>query len=164
MGIKHLALLTGDRKEAAGAQAIGLDLDEILAELLPQEKEEAIQRFRRDYGKVAMVGDGINDAPALASADLGIAMGGAGNQTALETADVTLMGDELHKIPFLLGLSRRTMSIVRQNIYLALVIKGLAILLVFPGWLTLWLAILADMGASLLVTANGMRLLYYKDN
>jgi Cd2+/Zn2+-exporting ATPase len=163
MGIIRLSVLTGDRKGVAEAMAYGLELDDVFAELLPEEKEAMVQNFRQAYGKVAMVGDGINDAPALASADLGIAMGGAGNPTAMETADVTLMGDELEKIPFLLELSRRTISVIRQNIALSLLIKGLAILLVFPGWLTLWLAIVADMGASLLVTANGMRLLYFND-
>ncbi len=163
MGIVHLAVLTGDRREVAAALMQGLEIDEIVPELLPQEKEAAIRRLRELYGSVAMVGDGINDAPALASADLGIAMGAAGNSTTLETADVTLMSDELERIPFLLELSRRTMSVIRQNIALALAIKGLAILLVFPGWLTLWLAILADMGASLLVTANGMRLLFNRE-
>lgn len=162
MGIVRLAMLTGDRAEVAALIASRLNLDDVAAGLLPAEKEAAVRRFKEQYGKVAMVGDGINDAPALASADLGIAMGVAGSPTALETADVALMGDELEKLPFLIGLSRQTMVIIKQNIALALLIKGIAILLVFPGWLTLWLAILADMGASLLVTANGMRLLAYR--
>lgn len=161
MGIVRLAMLTGDRAEVANLIASRLNLDDIASGLLPAEKEAAVRRFKEQYGNVAMVGDGINDAPALASADLGIAMGVAGSPTALETADIALMGDELEKLPFLIGLSRQTMVIIKQNIALALLIKGIAILLVFPGWLTLWLAILADMGASLLVTANGMRLLAY---
>lgn len=163
MGIVRLAMLTGDRAGVADLIASRLNLDDVAAGLLPAEKEAAVRRFKEQYGNVAMVGDGINDAPALASADLGIAMGVAGSPTALETADVALMGDELGKLPFLIGLSRQTMIIIKQNIALALLIKGIAILLVFPGWLTLWLAILADMGASLLVTANGMRLLAYTD-
>jgi Cd2+/Zn2+-exporting ATPase len=161
MGIVRLAMLTGDRAEVAALIASRLNLDDIASGLLPAEKEAAVRRFKEQYGNVAMVGDGINDAPALASADLGIAMGVAGSPTALETADVALMGDDLEKLPLLIGLSRQTMVIIKQNIALALLIKGIAILLVFPGWLTLWLAILADMGASLLVTANGMRLLAY---
>ncbi|MDW7651626.1 MAG: cation-translocating P-type ATPase [Bacillota bacterium] len=162
LGIKKLAMLTGDREEAARPLAASLGLDDVAAGLLPEDKESAVQRLREKYGNVAMVGDGINDAPALASATTGIAMGVAGSPTALETADIALMSDELARLPFLIDLSRQTMRIIRQNIALALLIKGLAILLVFPGWLTLWLAILADMGASLLVTANGMRLLTVK--
>ncbi|EEG77113.1 heavy metal translocating P-type ATPase [Dethiobacter alkaliphilus AHT 1] len=159
LGIEKIAMLTGDREEAARPLALSLGLDDVAAGLLPEQKEQAVRRFRTKFGSVAMVGDGINDAPALASADVGIAMGAAGSPTALETADIALMGDELDKLPFLITLSRRTMGIIRQNIAFALLIKGLAIMLVFPGWLTLWLAILADMGASILVTANGMRLL-----
>lgn len=162
LGISRLAMLTGDREEVAGAIASDLDLDGWTAQLLPEEKENAVRSYREKYGKVAMVGDGVNDAPALASADLGIAMGVAGSPTALETADITLMADELRKLPYLVSLSRRTIRIIRQNIILALTIKVLAIILVIPGWLTLWLAILADMGASLLVTTNGMRLLTYR--
>ncbi|MCW3491508.1 heavy metal translocating P-type ATPase [Dethiobacter alkaliphilus] len=159
LGIEKIAMLTGDREEAARPLALSLGLDDVAAGLLPEQKEQAVRRFRTKFGSVAMVGDGINDAPALASADVGIAMGAAGSPTALETADIALMSDELDKLPFLITLSRRTMGIIRQNIAFALLIKGLAIMLVFPGWLTLWLAILADMGASILVTANGMRLL-----
>ncbi len=162
LGITRLAMLTGDRSGVATLIASGLNLDDVSSELLPEEKEDAVQSYKKKYGKVAMVGDGINDAPALAAADLGIAMGISGTPVALETADVALISDELNKLPFLIGLSRRTMKIIKQNITMALLIKGIAILLVFPGWLTLWLAILADMGASLLVTANGMRLLNYK--
>jgi Cd2+/Zn2+-exporting ATPase len=162
LGISRLAMLTGDRDEVAGAIASDLDLDGWTAQLLPEEKENAVRGYREKYGKVAMVGDGVNDAPALASADLGIAMGVAGSPTALDTADITLMADELGKLPYLISLSRRTLRIIRQNIILALIIKALAIILVITGWMTLWLAILADMGASLLVTTNGMRLLTYK--
>ena len=159
LGIKKIAMLTGDREAAAKPLAQHLGLDDYTAGLLPEQKAAAVEEFRAKFGRVAMVGDGINDAPALASADVGIAMGVAGSPTALETADIALMGDELDKLPVLISLSRRTMGIIHQNIAFALLIKGLAILLVFPGWLTLWLAILADMGASILVTANGMRLL-----
>jgi Zn2+/Cd2+-exporting ATPase len=161
MGIRETAMLTGDREETALPVAAALGVSRVTAGLLPQHKEETVRRYREEWGSVAMVGDGINDAPALASANVGIAMGVAGSPTALETADVALMGDQLDKLPFLVGLSRYTTAIIRQNIALALLIKGLAILLVFPGLLTLWLAILADMGASLLVTANGMRLFAY---
>lgn len=162
LGVKNLSMLTGDRAGAAHPIAAQLGLDDVKAGLLPQEKEEAVRQLRELYRRVAMVGDGINDAPALAAADIGVAMGAAGSPTALETADIALMGDDLTKLPYLVGLSRQTMAVVRQNIVFALIIKTAALSLVIPGWLTLWLAILADMGASLIVTANGMRLLTYR--
>ena len=161
-GIRHTIMLTGDNKAASRSIAGKIEIDEYKAELLPEHKLTAIQELIDKYGKVAMVGDGINDAPALALSTVGIAMGGAGTDTALETADIALMADDLSKIPFVIKLSRKSLSIIRQNITFSLVIKAVAILAVFPGWMTLWLAILADMGASLLVTLNSLRLLNEK--
>lgn len=158
-GLRYTIMLTGDNKATAKAMAARVGVDEYRAELLPQDKVSAVQKLMQEYGKVAMVGDGVNDAPALATATVGIAMGGAGTDTALETADIALMADDLTKLPFTIRLSRQALRVIRQNITFSLVIKAIAVVAVFPGWLTLWLAILADMGASVLVTLNGIRLL-----
>ena len=161
-GILHTIMLTGDNDATAAAIAGKTGIDEFRSELLPQDKVRAIQELVGKYGKVAMVGDGVNDAPALALATLGVAMGGAGTDTALETADIALMADDLHMLPFTIRLSRKAFAIIRQNIAFSLGIKLIAVLAVFPGWLTLWLAILADMGATILVTLNSLRLLQSK--
>ena len=158
-GIQHVIMLTGDNPRTAQAIAAQVGVDEVKADLLPEDKLDAIRELRTRYGQVAMVGDGINDAPALALSSVGIAMGGAGSATALEAADIVLMADDLKNLPFTIQLSRRTLQIIRQNIGFSIGIKLVAILAVFPGWLTLWLAILADMGATLLVTLNSLRLL-----
>ncbi len=161
-GIKHTIMLTGDNEATAKAIAAQAGVEEYRFELLPQDKMVAVQALLDKYGKVAMVGDGINDAPALALSTVGIAMGGAGTDTALETADIALMADDLSKLPFAVRLSRAALGIIRQNIAFSLLIKAAAILAVFPGWLTLWLAILADTGATILVTLNSLRLLRVK--
>ncbi|MED1646631.1 heavy metal translocating P-type ATPase [Brevibacillus agri] len=163
LGIKKTIMLTGDNKGTATAVGGHVGVSDVQAELLPQEKLDFIKQLRSDYGNVAMVGDGVNDAPALAASTVGIAMGGAGTDTALETADVALMGDDLRKLPFAIKLSRNALSIIKQNITFALAIKLIALLLVIPGWLTLWIAILSDMGATLLVALNGLRLMRVKE-
>ncbi len=157
--ITHIVMLTGDARGAAErvGQAIGVDAVE--AELLPQDKVDAVRRLRERWGEVAMVGDGINDAPALAAADVGIVMGAAGSDAALETADVALMGDELAKLPFAIRLSRAAVTTIRTNIAIALIVKAAFLALAVSGHTSLWLAILADTGTSLLVIANGLRLL-----
>jgi len=163
MGIAKTVMLTGDNKGTARAIGSSIGVTDIQSELLPQDKLSIIRDLRNEYGKVAMVGDGVNDAPALAAATVGIAMGGAGTDTALETADIALMGDDLRKLPFAIKLSRKALAIIKQNITFSLAIKLVALLLVIPGWLTLWIAIFADMGATLIVTLNGLRLLNVKE-
>jgi Cd2+/Zn2+-exporting ATPase len=158
-GLKHIAMLTGDNRRVAGAIAATLDLDAFYSDLLPEDKVAAIKRLQMEYGKVAMVGDGINDAPALASATVGIAMGVAGSDTALETADVALMTDDLGKLAYIMRLSRKTVAIIKQNIGFSVLIKVIFILFLCFDMATLWLAVFADTGASLLVTLNAMRLM-----
>lgn len=161
-GVRHTIMLTGDNTATAKAMSAQVGVDDFRAELLPQDKVSVMQDLLRKYVKVAMIGDGINDAPALALSTVGIAMGGSGTDTAMETADIVLMADDLTKLPFTITLSRKSLAIIRQNITFSLVIKTIAVLAVFPGWLTLWLAILADMGASIIVTLNSLRLLRVK--
>jgi Cd2+/Zn2+-exporting ATPase len=151
-------MLTGDNRRAAGMIAGKLELDACYSELLPEDKTAALKPLAEKYGRVAMVGDGVNDAPALATADIGIAMGAAGTDAALETADITLMSDDIGKLPYLIKLSRKTVAVIKQNITFSVLIKFVFIVGTFAGITNLWLAVFADMGASLLVTLNGMRL------
>ena len=153
-----VSMLTGDNSAVATLVATESGIKEFFANLLPEEKMLVIKKMKESK-KVAMVGDGINDAPALAIADIGIAMGKKGTAVALETADVVLMKDDIAKLDYVIELSKQTKNIIKQNITFALLIKFLAIISVFPGYLTLWLAILADMGATVIVTLNSMRLL-----
>ena len=152
-------MLTGDNTPTARAIAAQVGIDEARGDQLPEDKLAAIESKLSPAGKVGMVGDGINDAPALARADIGFAMGAAGTGTAIETADVALMDDDLRKIGVFLRLSRATHSVLVQNIALALGIKAVFLVLAMTGNATLWMAVFADVGASLLVVANGLRLL-----
>ena len=152
-------LLTGDNPATARTIARHAGIQDARGDLLPQDKLRAIEALQQRYGATAMTGDGINDAPALAKADIGIAMGAAGTDTAIEAADVVIMNDDLRRIPELIRLSRRTHRVLWQNISLALGIKAVFLLLVIFDDATLWMAVFADMGASLLVVANGLRLL-----
>lgn len=162
IGVSHTIMLTGDNKNTALAIGKQIGVSDVKANLMPQDKLDFIKSFKENQQKIAMVGDGINDAPALAYANIGIAMGGSGTDTALETADIALMGDNLEKLPFLIKLSRRTLRIIKQNITISLIFKLVALLLIIPGWLTLWLAIIADVGATIIVTLNGLRLMRIK--
>lgn len=158
-GIQKTVMLTGDNEGTARAIAAQTSVDEVRFELLPEDKVEAIRELVKEHGAVAMVGDGVNDAPALATATLGIAMGAVGTDAALETADIALMSDDLSRLPWLIQHSRHTLAVIKQNIAFALAIKAIFIALSLFGFASLWMAIAADMGASLLVIANGLRLL-----
>ena len=162
MGIETV-MLTGDNERTAAAIGKSVGVSDIRADLLPEDKLNFIKELRGKHQSVAMVGDGVNDAPALAASTVGVAMGGAGTDTALETADIALMSDDLSKLPYTINLGRRALMIIKQNITFSLAIKLLALLLVVPGWLTLWIAIFADMGATLIVTLNSLRLLKVKE-
>ncbi len=161
-GIEHIAMLTGDNPVTAQAIAGRLGVDDVRAGLLPEDKVEAVRDLLRRFGEVGMVGDGVNDAPALASATVGVAIvggGATGSDAALETADIVLMSGDLSRLPFAIRLSRRARRTIRHNIAFSLAVKGVFVLLAVAGLATLWMAVLADMGASLLVILNGMRLL-----
>ncbi|MGG1575366.1 heavy metal translocating P-type ATPase [Fictibacillus sp. NRS-1165] len=161
-GIRETVMLTGDNEGTAKLIASEANVSRYFAELLPEDKVSAIKKLQSEGYKVAMVGDGINDAPALAVADLGIAMGGAGTDTAMETADIVLMADNLDKLPHTMKLSRKALAIIKQNIWFSIIVKLIALGLIFPGWLTLWMAVLSDTGAALIVILNALRLLKEK--
>jgi Cd2+/Zn2+-exporting ATPase len=161
-GIGQIAMLTGDHAAAAERIAARTGVDTVHAGLLPEDKLTAIDGLLERYGHVAMVGDGVNDAPALARASLGVAMGAAGSHAALEAADVALLADDLSQLPFAVRLSRRTRRIITQNVTFALAVKALFLGAAVLGAATLWMAVLADTGAALVVILNGMRLLREK--
>jgi Cd2+/Zn2+-exporting ATPase len=158
-GVEHIVLLTGDNQGAARAVAADLGVDDYRAGLLPADKVEAVRQLRAKHGHVVMVGDGVNDAPALAAADVGVAMGSAGTDVALETADIALMADDLSKLATTIRIARKAEGIIRTNIWLALLSKAAFVVLAVFGVATLWMAVVADMGASLLVVLNGLRAL-----
>jgi Cd2+/Zn2+-exporting ATPase len=159
LGVKPLVILTGDTPRTAEAIGRQAGADEVRAQLLPEEKVRAIQDLVKRHGTAGMVGDGINDAPALAAATVGIAMGAAGTDAAVETADVALVRDDLRQLPVAVRLGRKTLRIIRVNIALSLATKAVFVTLAVLGYATLWMAVAADMGTSLAVIANGMRLL-----
>jgi Cd2+/Zn2+-exporting ATPase len=158
MGV-HTLMLTGDNPYAAQSIAQQVGIDEARGNQLPEDKLKVVESLVGKGGQVGMVGDGINDSPALARSDIGFAMGAAGTDTAIETADVALMDDDLRKIPAFIRLSRTTGRVLTQNIVLALSIKMIFLILTFTGYATMWMAVFADMGASMLVVFNGLRLL-----
>lgn len=162
--VQQTIMLTGDNEGAAQSIAKEAKVDRYIANLLPEQKVKAVQQLQQEGYTVAMVGDGINDAPALATADLGIAMGGAGTDTAMETADIVFMADNLEKLPHTMKLSTKALAIIKQNIIFSIVIKLIALIMIFPGWLTLWMAVLSDTGAALLVILNSLRLLKFKSH
>ena len=158
-GISPIVMLTGDHAPTAKAVGAALGVDEVRAELMPEDKVAEVEKLRARFGAVAMVGDGINDAPALAAADLGIVMGAAGSDAALETADIALMADDLMKIPYALRLSRATLRNIKINLGISLVLKAAFVAASIAGIATLWMAVLADTGATVVVIANALTLL-----
>jgi Cd2+/Zn2+-exporting ATPase len=158
-GIDSVVMLSGDNQRTADAIAKQVGIDEARGDLLPEDKVAAVKALRAKYGSVGMVGDGVNDAPAMAAATVGIAMGAAGTDAAIETADVALMQDDLGMIAATIRLARRTLGVIHFNIAFALGLKVLFLALTLSGYASLWLAILADTGATLLVVANALRLL-----
>lgn len=159
LGIRPIVLLTGDNERTAAAIARQVGVDDWRAELLPEDKTAAVKALQKQYGAIAMVGDGVNDAPALATANVGIAMGAAGTDVALETADVALMADDLSKLPLALRLARRTLTNLRQNVVLSLAAIVVLMAAALLGWLSLTAGLLLNEGTALLIIANGLRLL-----
>ena len=158
-GVNHIVMLTGDNRPTAERIASETGIDEVRAELLPTDKVQAVEELVQKYGIVAMIGDGVNDAPAMGRATVGIAMGAVGSDAAIEAADIALMSDDLSKLPWLIRHSRRTLAIVRQNVALSHGLKVVFVFLTLTGHASLWAAIAGDMGVSLLVIANALRLL-----
>jgi Cd2+/Zn2+-exporting ATPase len=162
IGIKRMIMLTGDNQNVASAVAKEIGITDTWGGLLPEEKVEAIRKMTSKENKVAMVGDGVNDGPAMASSTVGIAMGAAGSDVALETADIALMSDKLENLPFAIGLSRKSKGIIRQNLWISLGVVGLLIPLTIFGIANLGAAVVIHEGSTLLVVVNALRLLGYK--
>ena len=161
-GVEHIVMLTGDNRGTAEAIAIETGVDEVYAELLPADKLAKVEELVAKYGAVAMIGDGVNDAPAMGWATIGIAMGAIGTDAAIETADIALMSDDLAKLPWLIRHSRRTLAVIRQNIAFAFGVKCVFLVLTLFGWASMWAAVAADSGATSLVVFNALRLLKKK--
>jgi Cd2+/Zn2+-exporting ATPase len=164
LGIRRMIMLTGDHQRVADAVAKSIGITDPLGNLMPEDKVETIEKLRQEEGKVAMVGDGVNDAPALAKSTVGIAMGAAGSDVALETADIALMGDKLETLPFAIGLSRKARSIIRQNLWISLGMVAVLIPLTILGIAEIGPAVVAHEGSTLVVVGNALRLLGYKQN
>jgi Cd2+/Zn2+-exporting ATPase len=161
LGVERTILLSGDHERVATAVGKELGISEVRAPLMPEEKVRAMRIFSRGGG-VAMVGDGVNDAPALAAASVGVSLGGAGSDVALETADVVLMGDDLRRLPFAVGLARAARRVVYQNITIAMGVSGILIVASVMGWVEIAHAVVLHEGSTLLVVFNGLRLLRWK--
>ncbi len=161
LGIERLIMISGDNQQVAEAVAKSVGLTEARGDLMPEQKVDAIKALRDKHGKVAMVGDGVNDAPAMANSTVGIAMGAAGSDVALETADVALMADDLAQLPFAVGLSRSTSRIIKQNLYVSLGVVAVLIPATIFG-LNIGTAVLFHEGSTLIVVVNALRLLAYK--
>jgi len=162
IGIKKMVMLTGDNQQVADAVAKQIGLTDAMGDLLPEEKVSAINQLRKQENKLAMIGDGVNDAPAMAKSTVGIAMGAAGSDVALETADIALMGDKLLLLPFAIGLSRKSKSIIRQNLVISLGMVAILIPLTILDIANIGPAVAAHEGSTLLVVLNALRLLAYK--
>ena len=162
IGIKKMIMLTGDNQKVADAVAEEIGLTEARGSLLPEEKVEAIKKLAEQENKLAMVGDGVNDAPAMANSTVGIAMGAAGSDVALETADIALMADKLETLPFAIGLSRKAKAIIRQNLWVSLGVVAFLIPATIMSWASIGIAVAVHEGSTLVVVVNALRLLAYK--
>jgi Cd2+/Zn2+-exporting ATPase len=162
LGVQKLVMLTGDNDDVAERIGKQVGVTDVRAELLPEHKLEAIRELQAKYGSIAMTGDGVNDAPALATATVGIAMGGAGTAVALETADVALMADDLGRLPFAVGLSRASRAVIRQNLAISLGVIALLIVTSVTGWVQLSGAVILHEGSSIIVVLNALRLLSFE--
>ncbi len=163
-GVKTICMLSGDRKERAEKTAEKLGLDKAYGELLPEQKLERLETLKSEDGKLLYVGDGINDAPALKSADVGVAMGGVGSDSAIEAADCVIMNDDLSRLPVAIGIAKKTEKITKENIWVSLVVKAVVFILAVIGFANMWLAVIADTGVCLVAVTNAMRAMNYREN